>query len=274
MGYNSLWNHKAGLILDVLEDTKARFPRAWNNAHNPKAAPNKRDREEYCQRACWALRAAGIPAGMNGKRGNPSDLSEDIVNLPNVDESGNAHGGAPDTSGRYLAIEIRDVIGGAGPDKDGNQAGRVVFGDATQETLNKREVGCYVDPDPAYKDGATTTPPPVTPPPVTTPPPTPPPTTGGGDIATLLRDILYELKVTQEQNARILTGIGALATQQGNLESKLLDTGGAFDMQTKRIFGVDGSGATSVAQDAVNILTNTKDLGTLDSIGCRLNGKR
>lgn len=269
MGYTSIWNHKAGLILDVLEDIKARFPRAWTNAHNKVAAPNKRDREEYCQRVVWGLRAIGIPAAMNGKRGNPADLSEDIVALPNVDDAGNAHGGAPDTSGRWLAIEIRDIISSAGPNPDGSQGGRLYFGDVTQATLDKREAGCYVEPDPAYRDGAVVIPPPG--PDVPPVKPTPPPTTGGGDIATLLRDILLEVKITQEQNARILAGIGAL---NQNITDGRAENHALFDQQTKRIFGVDGSGATSVAQDAVDILTKTENFGKLESLGCRLNGKR
>lgn len=263
--YTSVWNDDAGLILETLEEVKASFPTAWNNAHNPKAAPLKRDREEFCQRACWALRAKGIPAAMNGKRGNAADLSEDILALPNIDENGQSHGGAQDTSGRYAAIEIRDIIAGAGPDANGNQAGSLVFGDVTQATIDQNTSGCYVEPDPAYRYAPEPGPEPG-------PEPEPPPTNGDFEttVLTMLATIAHRVAAIEEAQARGLVGLGAINT---NVSDGRAETHALFDQQTKRIFGVDGSGAASVAQEAIDILTTLKpaqgEQGTLPKI-CRL----
>ena len=167
MAYQSIWNHKTEDIERVLHEVKDEYPQAWQAAHNPQRG-DKRQREEYCQRVCARLREIGIPAGMNGKRGNPDDLSEDIIALPNVDAHGRTFGGALDTSGRYAAIEIRDIIASAGPDRHGNQNGRPAFGDVTEETIRLGTVGCYVEPTPQSGQrppvGGTPTDPPDEPP--------------------------------------------------------------------------------------------------------------
>ncbi|HEY3499461.1 MAG TPA: hypothetical protein VGK73_32450 [Polyangiaceae bacterium] len=259
MGYQSVWNHRTGVIEQVLEDIKNEYPQAWQAAHNPQRG-DKTQREEYCQRVCARLRDLGIPAGMNGKRGNPNDLSEDIIALPRPD-----HVGAPDTSGKYPSIEIRDVIASAGPDREGNQAGRPYFGDVTQKTLDNREKGCYVEP---IKLSGQSRPPvggEVPTPPIVTP--TPPSSALEARIQALEAQNL-ELR-TMVANA--LSGIGAVATQVGTLSGALLDGGGAFDTMTKRIFGVDGSENAGVAEEVVIRLQNLEPKDRRGALeGCRV----
>lgn len=257
--YVSHWNHRADLIEQVLEDVKREFPQAWQAAHNPKRG-DKTQREEYCQRVVARLRELGIPAGMNGKRGNAGDLSEDIIALPRGDRYG-----APDTSGKFPSIEIRDVIVSAGPDAEGNQAGRPYFGDVTQATLDKREAGCYVEPTPQSGSrppigGEPPKEPPVGEPGV--PPIVPPATTPSVEA---------RLEALETLVRSVLSGLGLVATKVADLDRKLLDTGGAFDMQTKRIFGVDGSNNLSVAEEVVGILQNLEPKDRTGALeGCKV----
>lgn len=262
MPYQSIWNHRAEDIERVLHETKDEFPQAWQAAHNPQRG-DKRQREEYCQRVCAKLRAIGIPAGMNGKRGNPNDLSEDIIALPNIDGAGRSHGGALDTSGRFPAIEIRDVIASAGPDREGNQGGRPYFGDVTQATLDKGETGCYVEP--TLQGGSR---PPVGGPVTPTDPPVTPPTGAQHVLAEVIAGIQADILDLQQRQANVLAGIGALATQIGNLEGKLLNTDGAFDHLTKRVFGV-GTDDPSIAEETVALLLRPADQGGAD-LGCKV----
>lgn len=255
MPYQSIWNHKRDIFEQVLEEQRAAHPHAWQAAHNPQRG-DKRQREEYCQRVCARLREFGIPAGMNGKRGNPNDLSEDIIALPRTDRDG-----APDTSGRFPSIEIRDVIASAGPDRDGNQGGRPYFGDVTQATLDKGEGGCYVEPTP--QNGGVR-------PPIGGEQPDPPIVLPGPIPGTDYQALADRVRALEESFALILSGIGALATQVGNLEGKLLNADGAFDRMTKRIFGV-GMDDASVAQEVILLLQNLEPeerTGALE--GCRV----
>ena len=91
------------LILDVGEEVRRRYPQAWANAHNG----DPESGSEFVRRWAMALRAIGIFAGINGKRGG-QEPSQDILTFP-VHQGGNR-----DTSGRFPAIVIADVIGGAG----------------------------------------------------------------------------------------------------------------------------------------------------------------
>jgi hypothetical protein len=260
MGYESVWNHRKDAIERVLEDIKNEYPQAWQAAHNPRRG-DKRQREEYCQRVVARLRDMGIPAGMNGKRGNKDDLSEDIIALPRHDGTG-----APDTSGKYPSIEIRDVIASAGPDNEGNQGGRPYFGDVTQATLDKREAGCYVEP---IKLDGQSRPPIGGPTDPATPPPIVPPETNPLEARILaLEEQNLELR-TLLGNA--LSGIGTLATQIGTLNGALLDQGGAFDNLTKRIFGVDGSDNAGVAEEVIIRMQNLEPQDRKGALeGCRV----
>ena len=255
MGYESVWNHRKDVIEQVLNDIKDEYPRAWQNAHNPERG-DKLEREEYCQRVGARLRDIGIPAGMNGKRGNPADLSEDCITLPRQD----GHG-APDTSGKFRSIEIRDIIASAGPDANGNQGGRPYFGDVTQATLDKREAGCYVEPTKLNGQSR---------PPVGEPTPTDPPPandTLASRVAVLEKQNL-ELRMMVQQT---LAGIGMLSTSVADLRGLLLDGGGAFDNLTKRIFGVDGSEDAGIAEEVVIRLQNLEPRDRTGALeGCRV----
>lgn len=241
--YESVWNESAHTILTVLEETRERYPQDWQAAHNPQRG-DKQQREAFCHRVALRLRDLGIPAGVNGKRGNPLDISEDIITLPRQDTLG-----APDTSGRYPSIEIRDIIAGAGPDANGDQAGRLYFGDVTQATLDKNESGCYVTP--TY---------PVTRPPVGGIPPVkpvePPPPATNIEARFLALETLVRT---------ILSGQGAIMSALSDLDAKILAPGGAFDTQTKRIFGVDGSGDDGVAEETVAKLFEAIEAGDIQT---------
>lgn len=91
-------------VLDVGEQVRDAFPAAWRNAHTA----GEPQGSEYVRRWALALRANGILACVNGKRGGDT-LSQDVLTFPLT------AGGAQDTSGRYYGrIAIIDVIASAG----------------------------------------------------------------------------------------------------------------------------------------------------------------
>ncbi len=113
--------------------------RATRDNHQPSG-------EVYIRRVAWAIKQAkltfpdGKPllVGLNGKRGNPNDLSQDVITFPNSS-------GAPDSNpigaNNSGGVEIRDIIGNAGT----SQA-NLVYGDVTQATIDKGEKGCWIEP--------------------------------------------------------------------------------------------------------------------------------
>lgn len=81
----------------IAADVRAQFPAAWAKC----LAPG--DDGEYNERVAWACQQAGVPAWLNGKRGNPNDPSHDILLFENPT-------GARDTSGRFAGVELIDFI--------------------------------------------------------------------------------------------------------------------------------------------------------------------
>jgi hypothetical protein len=86
-------------VVAVGEELKSRFPQAWAKVQN------HGDDGEFNRLLASACQQAGIPAFLNGKRGNPNDLSRDVLVFENPT-------GARDRSGRFQGIEIIDVIVG------------------------------------------------------------------------------------------------------------------------------------------------------------------
>lgn len=89
-------------MLDVVEQTKEDFPDAWKRAHTGGVGT-----EDFI-RICAARCHERDPRfGMNGKRGDPQDISDDALNFAgegaDIDPT---HGNAP--------VTVIDVIGGAG----------------------------------------------------------------------------------------------------------------------------------------------------------------
>lgn len=89
------------------EDVRRDNPIAWRNAHN---GAFDRESRRYNDLCVQRLRARGIFCGLNGKRGDPSNRSDDILNFGLYA----GQGGARDTSGVFPAIAIIDFIVGAG----------------------------------------------------------------------------------------------------------------------------------------------------------------
>jgi hypothetical protein len=89
----------------VVADLAATFPDEWRKAHNPSGGGP--ETEAFIRRLGWVLHATVDPRfGLNGKRGNPNDLSDDAINW-----IGSGPGHDPLT-GR--PVTVIDVIGGAG----------------------------------------------------------------------------------------------------------------------------------------------------------------
>lgn len=93
-----------GRVLDVGRDVQAQHPAAWRHAHDGSEPSGT----EFVRRWALALRASGVLACVNGKRGSET-LSQDVLAFPVTS------GWARDTSGRYAGrIMVVDVIIGAG----------------------------------------------------------------------------------------------------------------------------------------------------------------
>jgi hypothetical protein len=94
--------------LHVVADLAAKFPDEWWNAHRPSGGGPKT--EAFIRRLAWVLHSTVDPRfGLNGKRGNPADISDDVVCFDGVSVLGDydpTRGNAP--------VTVLDVIGSAG----------------------------------------------------------------------------------------------------------------------------------------------------------------
>ena len=128
MAYESQHDGKAGVVREVAMQVRAQHPDAWQ------ALDTKSSR--FVRLVVAELRRRGIEAACNGKRGNPNDLSCDVVNFVNDT-------GARDTTGTVSGIELRDFIAAA-EDPVGRHLD--VFGDATPVTIANTQAA-WVVPD-------------------------------------------------------------------------------------------------------------------------------
>jgi hypothetical protein len=85
----------------LVADAAARYPDAWRHAHT-----NGPRTEEFIRLLARDLHAIDPNVGLNGKRGNPDDISDDALAVFHPE------GDVIDRSGRRMAIV--DVIVGAG----------------------------------------------------------------------------------------------------------------------------------------------------------------
>lgn len=95
------------MIPNYLEDVKAakvKYADAWTHAH-VEGDPRK---HEWIKLFASDLHAKDPKAGLNGKRGSPTDLSMDAINY--LCEAADSAGRTPDG----LPCAVIDVIGGAG----------------------------------------------------------------------------------------------------------------------------------------------------------------
>lgn len=82
---------------------KAKYPEAWKQAHT--GSPQT---EAFIRLLAKALHAKDPKVSLNGKRGNPLDLSDDCVNI--LCDAADSAGRTPEG----LPCVVVDVIGGAG----------------------------------------------------------------------------------------------------------------------------------------------------------------
>lgn len=130
MSYVSLTNPYGNQIIDIAKQVRTQYPTDWANAHNHQPSGNV-----YIRRVAWAVQLAlpQLGVGLNGKRGNPQDMSQDILAFRN--DTGCTNACAPGW------LELRDIITNAGsPQAD------LFYGDVTQATIDKNEKGCWIAP--------------------------------------------------------------------------------------------------------------------------------
>lgn len=92
----------------VVEQLASQYPHEWKKAHNPSGGGP--ETEAFIRRLAWVLHSAVDKRfGLNGKRGNPSDISDDAICFDGESALGDydpTRGNAP--------VTVLDVIGGAG----------------------------------------------------------------------------------------------------------------------------------------------------------------
>lgn len=121
--YVSTWADKRDEILTIAEQVKLRHPDAWEELK----VPHQKSRR-FINLVSLAGLAAGLPIGVNLKRGGPEE-SIDAIALPNAT-------GAMDSTRRYAGLEIVDIVLGAeGPNPS------LTWGDATPATLQAGVAG-------------------------------------------------------------------------------------------------------------------------------------
>jgi hypothetical protein len=90
-------------LVNEVEAARQKYPEAWRNAHTGNAQT-----EDFIRLCVRDIRAKhGHRWGLNGKRGNPNDISDDII-------ANQGEGTAVDVTNGNSPMEIIDVIGGAG----------------------------------------------------------------------------------------------------------------------------------------------------------------
>jgi len=118
MAYESRWIEKRDQILSIATQVKSAYPQAWEKIK----VPGTKDRE-YINRVSIECQKAGIPAGVNLKRGGPEE-SIDVIALPNAS-------GCGDSTQTYAGLELIDLVNGAeGPNPS------LTWGDVTQKTID------------------------------------------------------------------------------------------------------------------------------------------
>lgn len=132
--------------LGVVEDVKRRYPAEWAAAH--RGGP---DTEAFIRRLAFELYQEDPNVGLNGKRGNPGDLSDDCICYK-------GQGGQSLDVRTGQRVAVIDVIAGAG-----GQNPQPAWGEVW-DPANIPTAATWVQPTPVGGE-------------VPTPGPTPPPTT-------------------------------------------------------------------------------------------------
>lgn len=98
-------------LVDVVARLAAQYPEEWRQAHTGSAQT-----EYFVRRLAWVLHQQDARFGLNGKRGNPEDISDDVVCFDGVEvgPDGKRRGGDFDPTRGGVPVTVIDVIGGAG----------------------------------------------------------------------------------------------------------------------------------------------------------------
>ena len=90
----------------VVAQLSQQYPQEWRDAHNPSGGgPHT---EAFIRRLAWVLHSTvDARFGLNGKRGNPNDISDDALNFRGV-------GPGHDPTNGNAPVTVIDCIGGAG----------------------------------------------------------------------------------------------------------------------------------------------------------------
>ena len=89
-------------LLSEVEACKREYPEAWQHAHTGSART-----EEFIRLLAARCHAISPRFGLNGKRGNPNDISDDVLNFK-------GEGPGHDPTNGNTPITVIDVIGAAG----------------------------------------------------------------------------------------------------------------------------------------------------------------
>lgn len=93
---------------DVIERLAREYPAEWRKAHNPSGGGP--ETEAFIRRVAWVLHSTVDQRfGLNGKRGNYNDISDDVVNW-----FGEGPGTDPKTGSPVTVIDV--ILGAGGPD--------------------------------------------------------------------------------------------------------------------------------------------------------------
>jgi hypothetical protein len=166
MAYQPRWNTRRDEIVAIANRVAAEYPAAWNELkiHGQTSRTFINLLALACQQRMKdltvgkvTLKAADV--GCNGKRGNPRDLSIDVLAFPN-------DSGAADASGKFAGLELVDMVAGAegGP----GSSPSISWTDVTQATISGGARGAWVQPvgslkpSPADGDKKPAVPPPAT----------------------------------------------------------------------------------------------------------------
>jgi hypothetical protein len=93
---------------DIIERLAREYPAEWRKAHNPSGGGP--ETEAFIRRVAWVLHSTVDQRfGLNGKRGNYNDISDDVVNW-----FGEGPGTDPKTGSPVTVIDV--IAGAGGPD--------------------------------------------------------------------------------------------------------------------------------------------------------------
>jgi hypothetical protein len=119
----------------IINEVKAKYPAEWRNAHRdyPQRTADAKERATRFMRLLVAtLNKTDSNYGLNGKRGNGTDLSQDAISYKSQDAIARKAGG----------VYIIDVINGAGGTNP-----QPAWTDVTQATVDAGTIGKWVFQD-------------------------------------------------------------------------------------------------------------------------------